>query len=314
MRKRSLGATGFEVSELALGTWGLGGDGYAKVEEAEQDAVIERARALGITLFDTADSYGRGAMELRLGRLLERDAEAIIVTKLGTDRDASPRRKRFDATYLRAAFERSRERLRRETVDVVLLHNPSPRALETDAATSVLAELKEARAIRAWGVSAGSEAVARVAIDRGADVIELCHNVFAASELQKLSEVVREKRIGILARSVLAHGLLCGLWGADKQFPSTDHRSERWTPDELRQRIRQLSALRPAVGNAVPTLRGAALRFVLSDELVATAVLGPRSALQLDQLVREAGREPPYLTPEALTALRARLRDAGVEQ
>ena len=62
----------------------------------------------------------------------------------------------------------------------------------------------------------------------------------------------------------------------------------------------------------VSSLRGAALRFVLNSNLVSCAVLGPRSCLQLDQLVREAGKQP-YLTPNAVTALAARLREAGVE-
>ena len=67
MRKRPLGNTGLLVSELGLGTWGLSGDGYGPVAEAEQEGVIERALALGITLFETADSYALGGMEKKLG-------------------------------------------------------------------------------------------------------------------------------------------------------------------------------------------------------------------------------------------------------
>jgi aryl-alcohol dehydrogenase-like predicted oxidoreductase len=117
----------------------------------------------------------------------------------------------------------------------------------------------------------------------------------------------------VLAHSVLAYGLLCGHWAPDKEFPEGDHRSERWTIDEFRRRLRQLDALRPVVGGAVLTLRAGALRYVLSTPAVSSAVIGPRNTLQLDQLVREAGKEPPYLSDQQLTALAARLRDAGVE-
>jgi aryl-alcohol dehydrogenase-like predicted oxidoreductase len=313
MRKRKLGATGLEVSELSLGTWGLSGDGYAKLPEAERDRVIERARALGVTLFDVADAYAGGAMESRLGALLGKDADAIIVTKLGTDTAASPPRKRFDPTYLREAFDRSSARLEREVVDVVLLHNPSLRALENGAATRALEELRERGRIKAWGVSVGSVECGKKAIEQGAQVLELAYNVFCSTDLKQLADLVRSKSVGVLARSVLAYGLLCGLWAPDKQFPDGDHRAERWTADEFRQRLRQLSAVRPLVSGPVSTLRSAALRFVLHSDLVSSAVLGPRSTLQLDQLVREAGREPPYLRDDAVNALRARLRDAGVE-
>ena len=65
MRQRLLGATSLDVTELALGTWGLSGDGYGPVSEAEQDKVIDRALAMGIRLFETADCYAEGRMERR---------------------------------------------------------------------------------------------------------------------------------------------------------------------------------------------------------------------------------------------------------
>jgi aryl-alcohol dehydrogenase-like predicted oxidoreductase len=314
MRRRPLGKTGLTVSELALGTWGLSGDGYGPVPEAEQDKVIERAAALGITLFETADSYALGAMERRLGeRLPQSDGKTRIVTKLGTDRDASPPRKRFTAGYLREAFEKSSERLRREVIDVVLLHNPSVAAIERGEACELLAELKTQKRIVAWGVSVGSGEAARAALAKGAEVLSLAYNAFATKDLREVEELVKQNDVGVLAHSVLAYGLLCGHWPPDKQFSDDDHRSERWTSDELRRRVRHLDALRPAVGGAVLTMRAAALRFALANTLVSSVVLGPKSTLQLDQLIREAGRAPPYLSDDALSALRTRLEDVGAE-
>ncbi len=312
MRSRPLGKTGMTVSELGLGTWGLAGEGHLSVAESEQDRVIDRARALGITLFETADSYAHGAMEERLGARLPRDEHIRIVTKIGTFRDEPLARKRFDAEFLKSAFERSRERLKREVLDVVLLHNPSGKALARDETTGTLRDLVAGKKLRAWGVSVGDVPTARLAIEKGAQVLSLAHNAFHQTDLRELATEIEREEVGVLAHSTLAYGLLCGHWSADKVFPEGDHRGERWTQDELRRRIRQLDALRPAVGGDVLTLRAVALRFVLANRSVSSALLGPKSSVQLDQLVREAGRGPPYLADTALAALRNRLDQVGV--
>jgi aryl-alcohol dehydrogenase-like predicted oxidoreductase len=311
VRKRALGKTGLQVSELSLGTWGLSGDAYGPVSEAEVDRVIDRALAVGVDLFDTADVYGRGEMERRLGRRLRDAGSTCVITKIGTDLENEPPQKRFDPAYLRTAFERSQERLAREVVDVVLLHNPTVTAMGSKECVAFLKDLKQSGKIRAWGVSAGSADVARSAIRDGADVIELAYNVFLTGDLHEVAGDLSESGAGVLARSVLAHGLLAGQWSAEREFYPGDHRHERWTPDELKARIRQLDALRPLVSGAVVSLRAAALRFVLANQLVSSAVLGPRSVAQLDQLVREAGM-PPYLRDTVLTDLSARLKKAGV--
>ncbi len=311
MRRRPLGNTGMSVTELSLGTWGLSGDGYGPVAEAEQDRVIDRARALGIRLFETADSYAHGAMERRLGARLGKDEKVRFVTKVGTDREAPVPRKCFAPEYLKSAVDASRKRLERDVLDVVLLHNPSPAAMERGEATDTLAELQEAGTVRAWGVSAGSVEVAREAIGRGAQVLSLALNVFHGRDLIELRDDIEREEVGLLAHSVLAYGLLCGHWAPGRYFPEGDHRAERWTEEELRRRSRQLDALRPVVGGPVLTLRAGALRWVLEQDVVSSVVIGPRSSVQLDQLVREAGKGPPYLEADKLSGLEARLEQVG---
>ncbi len=311
MRRRPLGKTGIEVSELALGTWGLSGDAYGPVAEAEQDGVIDRALAVGITLFETGDSYGKGAMEKRLGERLPE--KVTVVTKVGTDLATSPPRKRFEPAYVEESVARSRERLKNGAALVVLLHNPSPGTLERGEAAGKLKELVTRGSIKSWGVSAGGKDVVRAAVAKDVPVLELAYNAFHNAELKAVAAELKSKGIGVLARSVLAYGLLCGMWPATKEFASGDHRAERWTSDELRRRVTQLNALRPSVGGAATSMRAVALRYVLSSELVSAAVLGPRRGAQLDQLVREAGKEPPYLPPEGLAALERRLINVGIK-
>lgn len=311
MRTRPLGKTGIDVSELSLGTWGLSGDGYGAVLDSEVDRTIDRALACGVTLFETADVYGRGSIEKKLSERLPKEG-VCVVTKLGTDLDSNPPMKRMSPGYLRDAFERSQERIKRGKVDVVLLHNPTMTAMDSGEAAEVLKELKRDGRIAAWGVSAGAVEVALSAILAGADVIEIAYNVFVARDLHRMAGDVAQSGVGVLARSVLSHGLLTGHWSPEREFYPGDHRMHRWTRDELRRRIGQLDALRPAVGDKVQTLRAAALRFVLSNQLVSTAVLGPRSVAQLDQLLREAGSGPPYLRDTALADLSTRLRSMGL--
>jgi len=311
MRKRKLGATGLEVSELSLGTWGLSGGGYGPVEEAEQDAVIDRALALGVTLFETADTYAGGEMERRLGRRLPKGDDVLVATKIGTDTGTNPGRKNFDPAWLRAAAERSRERLGRDKIDILLLHNPSAPTLARGAACLAMEQLCAFGVARTWGVSVGTPEAASEALARNAPVIELAYNAFHRRDLEAIAQDVREKNVGILARSVLGYGLLCGAWPTNKSFDKGDHRAERWSDDELKRRIVQLNALRPSALGSINSLRAVALRYVLSDSSVSSAVLGPRKTAQLDQLLRDAGKAP-YLPEGGRDALENRLRVVGV--
>jgi aryl-alcohol dehydrogenase-like predicted oxidoreductase len=311
MRRRTLGKTGIELPELVLGTWGLSGDGYGHVEEADQEEVINRALGLGIDAFDTADSYGKGQMEQRLGRLLAEREGAVVITKIGTDREASPPAKRFDAEYLREAASKSKERLGRR-IDVLLLHNPSTVALDKPHVAETMNELCTSGVARAWGVSVGDAAVGTRAMEQGAQVLELAYNAFHQQDLAGVLALAQEKQVGLLGRSALAHGLLCGQWPSTKQFPRGDHRRDRWTLDDFKKRLSQLSALRPSVGGDIPSLRAAALRFALSEPALSAVVIGPRSAVQLDQLLREAGKEPPYLPEDSRSALVRRLENVGI--
>lgn len=311
MRRRALGRTGITTGELGLGTWGLSGDAYGPVAEGEATRTIARALELGVELFDTSDAYGKGAMERALGKLLPK-ASGLVVTKLGTDRDATPPRKRFDLSYLREAFEKSQERLARDAIDVVLLHNPTKEAIDKGEALEFLRELKKRGLVRAYGVSVGDVETARASIKMGAEVLELAYNAFFAKDLHDLSDDIASTETAVLARSVLAHGLLAGHWSASREFYAGDHRARRWEPHELAHRVAQLDTLRPLVSGQVLSLRAAALRFVLSNDLVSAVVLGPRSVTQLEQLVREAGEGPPYLKDTQLAELAARLKSAGI--
>ncbi|MBL9109456.1 MAG: aldo/keto reductase, partial [Myxococcales bacterium] len=152
MRQRALGKTGLVVSELSVGTWGLSGEPYGPVDESDAEAVLKAALDMGITLFDTSDSYGGGKMEALLGRVCKGRDDVVIVTKGGTDRRLEPPIKRFDETYLRGSVERSLKRLGLDAIPVFLLHCPSRDAItdsiDRKSALETLRTLKDEGKIR----------------------------------------------------------------------------------------------------------------------------------------------------------------------
>jgi aryl-alcohol dehydrogenase-like predicted oxidoreductase len=313
VRQRTLGKTGLRVSEMALGTWGLSGDAYGSVEEAEQERVVQRAIEMGFSLVDTADAYGGGRMERLLGRALADRRDVVVVTKGGTDRTTSPPRKRFESSFLRDRLHASLRRLARERVDVYLLHNPSERVLEQGDAVEALLELKQEGKIGHWGVSVGDVSVGRAALARGAEVLELAYNLVQGSDLHQLAGEIMVAGAGLLARSTLAYGLLAGDWTKDREFSPGDHRADRWTRLELERRVEQLAAVRFLVHGEVATLRAAAVRYVLANNLVTSAVLGPRSVQQLEDVVREVGMGPVYLRDQDLMRIPRALEAVGIE-
>jgi aryl-alcohol dehydrogenase-like predicted oxidoreductase len=298
---------------MALGTWGLSGDGYGPVDEAEQERVVTRALEMGASLVDTADSYGAGRMERLLGRALRDRGDVVVVTKGGTDRSTSPARKRFDGAYLRGRVEASLRRLMRDRVDVYLLHNPSVAAVEGGEAIDTLIDLKREGKIGHWGISAGDVASGRAALRRGAEVIEVAYNLVHAADLHRLAGEIMVSGAGVLARSTLAYGLLAGAWNRGKEFPEGDHRADRWTSPEVDRRLEQLASIRFLVHGDVPTLRSAAVRFVLANNIVSCAVLGPRNVEQLEDIVREVGMGPIYLSDEDLMRIPRVLQAVGIE-
>jgi aryl-alcohol dehydrogenase-like predicted oxidoreductase len=312
VKKRLLGKTGMSVSELMLGTWGLSGEAYGKITPEDAEKVVLRALEIGFSTIDTSDAYGAGKVEAMLGRVLEKRHDVLIVTRGGTDRRTEPPIQDFSPEYLDGAVARSQKRLRREALDVYLLHNPSAHCLKQGGAAEALQRFVKAGRIRHWGASVGDVEAARAALEQGAEVIEIAYNLFQALDLHRIAGDVMVAGAGVLARSTLGYGLLTGLWTQDREFPEGDHRRERWTKLELAHRVGQLDAIRFLVRGDVVSMRAAAVRFALANHLVSAAVLGPRTIKQLEQLVREVGAGPTYLPDPDLSALPRALSQVGI--
>ncbi len=319
MRTRQLGKSGIEVGEIGLGTWGLSGEAYGPMSPQNARRVIESALDEGCNFIDTAACYGpQGSVESVIGAVLAdrgRD-KAFVATRIGVDRDGGHKGpvRRFDRKGLTALAEASLRRLRVDHVDAFLLHNPRLLVL-TDPEREAITTLKMLRddgKARLIGVSAGSLEVAREALKAEVDLISLPYNVLYSRLLHSVAADISQAKVGVIAHSPLAYGLLADTWGADRVFPEGDHRALRWSSADLIQRVEQREALRPLARGHVLTVREAAIRYVLANGLVSVCVVGAR----FDEMARvnaHAADTLPYLPPEDLGAIGARLRKHGLE-
>lgn len=316
MRTRSLGRTAIEVSEIGLGCWSLSGDAYGPVDRDQARATIEAALDAGITTLELANCYGPKGQEIDalVGEIVaQRDRSKLqIVLRIGIDRENEPPRKRFERGSMLRMLESSLQRLRMQSVDVVLLHNPLSSTLERSFdALDALASFRERGLAGAMGASVGGIDAARAALKQSIDVIELPYNVLAAKLLHSILPEVQRAQVGVIARSPLAYGLLADTWSADRQFPAEDHRSLRWSSEDLGRRVRQREVLRPFVKPPVRDLREAAIRYVLANKGVHCCVVGARNA-EMARQNAVAAEELPYLDEAVFSTLGQRMEEEGI--
>src|SRR5438132_5914395 len=163
MRYRDLGKTGIRVSAIGFGGWAIGGAteasgaplGWGRTSDDESLAAIRRARDLGVTFFDTSDSYGFGRSESLLGIVLSRHrAEVVIATKVGVVRTAGGELKKdFSRQHIFHAVDGSLKRLRTDYIDLYQVHNPTLEDLRREEIQEAMEMLQDAGKIRSWGVS-----------------------------------------------------------------------------------------------------------------------------------------------------------------
>jgi aryl-alcohol dehydrogenase-like predicted oxidoreductase len=312
MRKRTLGRTELRLSQITLGTWGLASGAYGPCTEEDFERTVVGALDEGITTFDVAPLWGDGLAERVVGRAVaERRDRSQLITRGGVVWKDGRVHRRFDPDALAADCEASLARLGTDHVDVWLLHNPPDPVLAQDDWAEVGARLKREGKTRAWGVSVGNADQARRALAMGADVLCLVYNLLAADDVDDLASDIAVAGCGVLGRTPLAYGLLTGEWAEDRTFPKEDHRHHRWTSTALRQRVRQVAQLDFLVHDDVPSLTAAALRFVLSNPSITSAMVGARNRQQVGSAAA-AVRVSPRLPDDDLIRLPQVLAAAGV--
>lgn len=221
---RPFGNTGIPVSAIGLGTWQLGAE-WGDVDDERSVGIINEAVSCGVTFIDTADVYGDGRSERTIGRRTPHFSSdgLFVATKMGRRVAQDP------ANYTPEAFaawnQRSRANLGVDCVDLVQLHCP-PTAVLADARTwDELQRMVDRGVIAHYGASVETCEQAHIAMDHGAQSIQIILNVFRRKPLESVVSEAKDRGVAIIARVPLASGLLSGKYAADTIFADNDHRS-----------------------------------------------------------------------------------------
>lgn len=310
MRYRSLGRTGFDVSEVSFGAWAIGGS-WGDVDDATSLATLHRAIDRGVNFIDTADVYGDGRSERLIARLKsERSRDVIhVATKAGRrlNPHASPG---YNRENLTAFVERSLKNLQTDALDMVQLHCPPIEVYYRPEVFGALDELTQAGKICHYGVSVEKVEEAVKAVEfPNVKTVQIIFNLFRLRPSERFFLLAKERNVGILARVPLASGMLTGKINRQTEFAKDDHRNfnrhgqafdvgETFSGvEDLDIALQAVEELRPLVP-AGATMAQFALRWILMFDAVSCVIPGAKRPEQLDDNV--AATEMESLPPATM--------------
>ena len=300
--RRPLGKTGFSISEVGFGGWGIGKSMWGRTDDHESLRALRAALDAGVNYFDTAHAYGHGHSERLISQALrESGKEAVVATKIPPKNMEWPARgstrlaHAFPADWVAQSTERSLRNLRVERIDLQQFHvwndawlrDPSwPETLEA------LARLRAQGKILRFGVSVNSDdpdSALEIARSGHINSAQILFNLFDQRAADRLFPACRERGVGIIARCPFDEGGLTGALTLHSRFPAEDFRSHYFGGDRLAQTCRRADALQQAlVGRHALDLADAALKFCLSFDAVSTVIPGMRTPAHVAANVRSA--------------------------
>lgn len=299
MKYRKLGRTGFEVSEIAYGLWGMGE--WTGSEDRQSREALQAAVDLGCNFFDTAWAYGNGKSDGLLGEIISRNQDKRLYTAskippLNDKWPASPRDRYQDVFPAQHVFQYAkliREQLGTDSIDLLQFHVWDDHWASEAEFRDTVAQLKRDGVIRFFGLSLnrwepenGIEA-----LDTGlVDVVQVIYNIFDQAPEDKLFPVCRELDIGVIARVPLDEGSLGGKMTPETKFPQSDWRSKYFGPENLGATLARVDRLKKTLTVSL-NLPEMALRFILSHPVVSTTIVGMRKPEHVKQniAVSDAG-------------------------
>lgn len=295
MHTRTLGRTGWAVSEIGYGAWGIGGNQWRGHSEEEALSALRRALELGLNFIDTALAYNEGHSERIISRVLrETGARAWVATKippknrLWPARPGIPLEQVFPSAYVRECTETSLRNLGVETIDLQQYHVWNPEWLDRDEWRRDIEELKASGKVRYFGISINDhqpDSAIEACRTGLIDTVQVIYNIFDQSPEARLLPLCRELNIGVLARVPFDEGALTGTITPDTEFDPAEFRAAYFAGDRKRQvyeRVNALLADLRAAGLDEP-LPCTALRFVLSHPAVSTVIPGMRRVRNVEE-------------------------------
>jgi myo-inositol catabolism protein IolS len=301
MRYCNFGRTSLCVSTVSMGSNRLGDP---NVDPAAWPPIVKRALQLGVNFFDTSISYNQARSEAILGEVTSRHPEpTYISTKVGFDIDfdlgGDNAKRDYSARAILRDVEGQLGRLRRDTIDMYMLHSPGISDLETQDWATAIDKLKEQGKIRWFGISTSDHASGTWAIEHGADLLQIEYDLLNPTAEDKLLPRANQHNVGVMARTPLARGLLTGKFKAGERIPPEQH-WRRPKGDQLELRLERIEQLR-FLERPGQTLGQAALRFVLAHPAVHCVVPGARTVEQLESNVPAADAD---LSPVELSRVK----------
>jgi aryl-alcohol dehydrogenase-like predicted oxidoreductase len=292
MNYRRFGRTGWNVSEIGYGMWGLAG--WSGSDDAETLASLDRAVELGCNFFDTAWAYGDGKSEQILGKILREnknkagvggpDKHLYVATKIPPKNRRWPSRRDFTLDdcfppdYVEEFIEKSLENLGVETIDLMQFHTWEDRWLNDERLPRSIEKMKKSGKVRAFGPSINRWEPwngIRAVLEGHAEAVQVIYNIFDQNPEDALFPICRIEDAAVIARVPFDEGTLTGTLTRESKWPAGDWRNTYFVPENLKSSVEHLEALRPLVP-AGSTMAEMALRFILSNPVVGTTIPGMR--------------------------------------
>jgi aryl-alcohol dehydrogenase-like predicted oxidoreductase len=293
MKKRTLGRTNIEVSEIGFGAWAIGGS-WGTQKEEDSLAALHRALDLGVNFIDTAAGYGDGRSERIIGKVLKERGErerVIVSTKTPPAPGPWPPspycrwEDRYSEKYLRENVEERLKNLGTERLDVLLLHswtrawNRDPLPLE------ILKTLQKEGKIRYFGISTpehDQNALVALMKDGRLDVVEVIYNIFEQEPAAELLPAAAVGNVGVIARMPFDESALTGKLTERTRFEEGDFRNNYFMGDRLSRTVREVKKVQNDLSGSGYTLPQAALKFALAHPAVSTSIPGMRNVDQVE--------------------------------
>ena len=287
MKYRRLGKTGLKVSVIGVGTWQFGGEWGVSYAQEEANAVLRRAKEVGINLIDTAECYGDHLSERLIGEFLKQDRREdwVVATKFGHHFNGLFERDQlWSAADVRKQLDNSLRALQTDYIDLYQFHSGTDEAFDNDELWTMLDKEVQAGKIRHLGISIGSNdnlhqtaAAAKV----NASAIQVVYNRLDRTPEQRVFPSCLEQDLGVLARVPLASGYLSGKYKPDAAFGATDVRSRH----DAEQRRAKLEEVARIAENEVPAgmdMAQWALAWCLRHDAVTCVIPGCKTPEQVD--------------------------------
>jgi aryl-alcohol dehydrogenase-like predicted oxidoreductase len=303
MQYRTFGRTGWNVSVIGFGAWGIGGDAWGPTDDKTSLASLNRAIDLGVNFFDTADVYGDGHSEQLIAQVRKARSEQIIVaTKAG--RRLNPHvASGYNRQNLTGFVERSLQNLKMETLDLLQLHSPPTEVYDMPEVFGILDDLVQQGKVRFYGVSVERVDEALKAITySNVQSVQIIFNMFRLKPAEQFFAAARERQVGILARVPLASGMLTGKFTPNTQFDPRDHRNfnrhgeafdqgETFSGVDYEIGLQAVEELRPLVPEGA-TMAQFALRWILMFPEVSSTIAGAKNPQQINDNVQSTALPP----------------------